>query len=384
VRFLKAHKIFDGKHFLPNDSVLVLDQQNLLKEITPEKRLETSKIELFEGIITPGFVNVHCHLELSHLKDMIPEHTGLPDFARNVIIKRNGFSEPQIQEAMQQADKDMWEKGIVAVGDISNNHESFKIKQSSKIFYHTFIELIGLNPDAAGSIMDKGIQLVEELKRFDLKGSLAPHAPYSTSTSLIEKIVAFDKERGQSLSIHNQESEEETKFFAGMKNGFEELYRFLNLNISWFKAPGISSLSSYLPTLKETKTILVHNTFTTADDIKQTQNKTVFWCFCPGANLYIENKLPDYHLFKDSSERICLGTDSLASNSTLDLVTEANHILKHSEAFSFENILKAMTYNSADALGIQHHYGQFVIGKNPGLNLISYENNQIKFIKKIV
>lgn len=385
MRFLQANKIFDGRQYLPEGSVLVIDSQNRLKEIVGATSLQNGKIESYEGIITPGFVNAHCHLELSHLKGKIQRNTGIPGFGKQIIMQRmSGISKEKIHEAAVLADEEMWKNGIVAVGDISNADDSFKTKQNSKIKYHTFIEILGLNPANEKMMFDLSFPFFKMLQSLGLLGSLAPHAPYSTSLQLIDRIAKFDKEHNLPLSIHNQETEEETNFFLGKENDFKGLYDFLKADISWFKAPGISSLKSYINTFNDQKTMLVHNTFSTKEDIEAAANKNCFFCFCPNANLYIENKLPDYNLFKEYQNSVCLGTDSLASNDGLDIIDEANVILKNSNAFSLETILQMMTYNNASALNLENEFGSLIPGKNSGLNLVKFENDQLKLTQKII
>jgi cytosine/adenosine deaminase-related metal-dependent hydrolase len=383
VRFLRADKIFDGLQFLPPGTVLVLDEGGRLVEMAAAENIEEDRVERLEGILAPGFVNSHCHLELSHLKGKIPLRTGLPEFARQIILSRNSVTEAEKSEHFYAADREMWQNGIVAVGDISNSAESFGTKAASSLFYHTFIELIGLDPFRADLVLEKGLELKDELTDLGLRGSLAPHAPYSTSRALIGAIAAHDEFNKLPFSIHNQESEEETKFFMGEPSSFEDLYRFLGLNISWFKAPGHSSLAEYAPALGAGPSLLVHNTVSTAADLKLLAAAPVSWCFCPSANLYIESRLPDFSLFRAVQNKICLGTDSLASNDALDLVKEANRILEASTAFSTETILRAMTSNGAEALGIAGNFGRLIPGKNAGLNLLAEQNSRLKFIKKI-
>ena len=383
VRFLKADKLFNGKEYLADDQVLVLDNQNSLKEIVSENTLDKNTIERLVGIITPGFINAHCHLELSHLKGMIPLHTGLPAFAKQVVATRNSLDKKEISSKMQEANLEMWNNGIVAVGDISNTEDSFQEKLNSKIYYHTFIELIGLNPVNSKTVFEKGLILLQKLRDRTLVGSLAPHAPYSTSKELIILIANFNHEINQSLTIHNQESEEESKFFNGEPNAFEDLYNSLGLDLSWYKAPGMSSVLYYLEVLSDKPSILVHNTFTTSAEIKAAENKNIYWCFCPGANTYIENRLPDFSIFANQKNKIVMGTDSLASNSRLDLIKEANLILQSTRSFSVQTMLQALTANGAAALGISNDYGNFIIGKNAGLNLVNSTGSKINFIKKI-
>lgn len=384
MRFITADKIFDGHSFLPEDSVLVLGERNAFSEIVSLKDIDNLKVERLEGIITPGFVNAHCHLELSHLKNKIPRHTGLPEFGKQVISLRNKFTVEEIAEAQHAADKEMWSKGIVAVGDISNGTDSFEQKSKSNIFYHTFLELIGLNPANSEPIFEHGKNLFQKLNDYQLKGSLAAHAPYSTSKELIKKIADFDAKNELSLSIHNQESEEETKFFNGEKSGFDELYKFLNLDVSWFQAPKTSSLKNYVEVLSDKSSILVHNTTTKIEDIETTRTKNISWCFCPCANLFIENKLPDLKLFKGLEHKICIGTDSLAGNIQLDVLEEINRILNVTDLFTPENLLQAITFNGAAALGVTRAFGKFIKGRNAGLNRVNFKNNQFKFVKKIV
>jgi len=383
MRFLKADKVFNGRELLPINTLLVTDENGKLKDFVQEQDIDSLKIERFEGTLTPGFVNAHCHLELSHLHNKIHQHTGLPSFAKQVIIQRNTVSKEEIAEHTKDANAKMWNKGIVAVGDISNNDESFLEKANSKIFYHTFIELIGLNPAGAEKIFDGGISLLQKLNTYNLKGSLSAHAAYSTSNKLIKKIADFDFAQDFSFSIHNQESDEETKMMVGEKSELEALFKFLNIDLSWFTAPGLSSLESYANVLSKNRSILVHNRVTIQNDLRRVLDKNVFWCFCPNANLYIENALPNFAIFKDQKHNICIGTDSLASNEQLDLVNEVNIILADNRVFTTQDLLRAITINGAEALGITDNYGQLQVGKNAGLNLVNIANSQIQFIKKI-
>jgi cytosine/adenosine deaminase-related metal-dependent hydrolase len=297
-----------------------------------------------------------------------------------VITQRNALHPEEAAEHMQAADLEMWNNGIVATGDISNGPASFRPKSESKLLYHTFVELLGLDPRNSGSILDGGIQLLELLTREGLSGSLAPHAPYSTSIELMKVISNFNAKSGAPISIHNQESMDEIKFLAGHKSGFDDLYKFLDLDISWFKPPGTSGLK-YFGDVVGKRALLVHNTFTQKADLVENAAE-IFWCLCPAANEYIEQRLPDFSVFKGNGN-ICIGTDSLAGNTKLDLVCEANFILGGTSAFTLDEILGAMTSNGARALGLDNHVGRLLPGKKSGLNLLEYKNKSLQFIRKL-
>ena len=383
MRIISANSIFTGINFLSQEMALVIDDFGLLKDIVKKTEIQGSEIEHYDGIIAPGFVNAHCHLELSHLFSQIYPKTGLIEFLKQVIAKRNNFNKKEQEDAAIEADFKMWESGIVAVGDISNIDTTFKTKANSKIYYHTFIELIGLNPFHSETIFEKGLSLLKELENYNLIGSLAAHAPFSSSKLLINKIANYNGLNNLAFSIHNQESEEETKFFAGRPSGINDLFDYLNIDINWFTPPKTSSLLSYLDVIPNKKSLLVHNTFCKEEDIIASKYKFINWCFCPGANLFIENTLPNCDLFLNHNQNWCIGTDSLASNQKLDMCFEASILLSKLPSISIESILKALTYNGAKALGIEDKFGKLIIGKNTGLNLIQHSDTQLNFIKKI-
>lgn len=382
MKFLSADKIFNGETFLPHGSVLCIEN-NSIENILEEGIIEKNRIQSLEGILLPGFINAHCHSELSHLKGRISKKTGLPGFGKEIISIRGSYSAGEIKEHLFYADECMTKEGIVACGDICNTSDSIKMKEASSIHYHSFIELLGLHPNRAPEMMKAGHILFELFENAGLKVSLAPHAPYSTSLQLIKQIAEFNLNKGLPSSIHNQESEEETKFFMGSSSGFHDLYRYLQADLSWFEAPKTDSLTYYLSSLLEQQTLLVHNTFSTEKNIISANKKNIFWCFCPNANLYIEDKLPDYSHFHPVKDKICLGTDSLASNDSLSVISEANVLLEKSD-FSEPDILKFMTVQGAKALQLPSYFGTLSKGKNAGINQIEIKNKKIRFIKQIL
>jgi len=383
MRFITASQIFDGKQFLQKDTAIVVDEKNSFVETVSYASVDAGKLEKYDGIITPGFVNAHCHLELSHLYNLISQKTGFVGFAMELMSKRFSFSQEMIGEAMLIAEAQMWDNGIVAVGDISNTADSFPYKDQSEMIYHTFVELIALNPGLAEKVMMGGKELQMKIKNHS--SSLAPHAPYSVSLELMREIAKAGKEN-LPLSIHNQESKAEKEFFETGTGRVLELYAHLNIDISYYKPSGKTSLQTYLPSLSSDRNlILVHNTFSNKADIEFARqlNKKLFWCLCPNANLYIENALPDVNLLRAQNCKIVMGTDSLASNHSLSVIDELNVLMREFDLMDTEEVLTWATSNGAEALEIQGRVGRFIKGKNAGLNLIRLENKQFSFERKL-
>jgi len=312
---------------------------------TGGKLKERERLEFYNGILVPGFVNAHCHLELSHLRNAIKPCGGLPDFISS-IGKLRKASHETIFDAAKFADEEMTENGIVAVGDISNNADTLNIKRDSHIRYHTFIEVFGLDDKRANEIFEAAQQTKQKYDNAKMSASLVPHAVYSLSQSLWENLYQLYKSSPpQVISMHHQESREEKG--SKIKNCFQEVSGCL----------------------------LVHNTFSTEDDLLKYPSKPerFYFVLCPGSNLFIQNQLPKLQLFTSQKlyRNTCLGTDSLASNTSLSILEEMKILQQYSPEIPLEMLLQWASLNGARALGFDSLLGSFETGKTPGVNLIT-------------
>lgn len=374
-RKIQATQLFTGKEILENN-VLVLDENGAVMSIIPASEAGDN-IERMDGILSPGFVNCHCHLELSHMRNAIEEGTGLMDFVGKIMRLRQ-FPESDILDAMTKADQEMYENGIVAVGDICNTFYTYSTKETSAIQYINFIELAGFLPHQAEERMANGLRLKEKYAEIG-PTTIVPHAPYSVSTALFEKINADSA--AKIISIHNEEATDENLFFMEKKGAFLELYKRMNADIDFFQPSGKSSIKTYLPHLnKPSSILLVHNTCTDQADIQYAENEArknqqnLYWTLCPNANWYIERRQPPVDLLRSENATICLGTDSFASNYQLSIWSEIQRIQQHFPHIALVEMLRWATMNGARALGLEHKLGSFEKGKKPGIVLITPEN----------
>lgn len=178
---LTASRIHNGYKWLPEGTIIETEDNGSIKAIHPKDSITGATH--YDGVLAPGFVNAHCHLELSHMKGVIPEHTGLITFLQNVMFKRNGFTDEQKNEARRQEFESMLNNGIVAVGDICNANDTLEQRASGKMHFHSFVEAIGFNEspqkqfDYAVSVEQNFAAQKEGGKL--LRQSIVPHAPYS-------------------------------------------------------------------------------------------------------------------------------------------------------------------------------------------------------------
>lgn len=379
-RYLKAKYIHIGNGTVLKDASLVVNQNGIIEEIGEKLSIPKEKVEHFEGILCPGFINTHCHLELSHLKGKVQEHTQLNGFIQELQSIRMA-DKNTIEAAFYAADKEMQNEGIVAVGDICNDPFTFKCKKESPIFYHSFIELFAYSPEKAQIVFNKGQHLLKQAVQMGISASIVPHAPYSVSQKLFKMIAEIDNNRP--LSVHNQETAAENELFQKASGKMAEMLLQFGNKKENLQASGKNSLPTYLSNLLNDKPLLlVHNTFTSKEDIEFAEDlhANLYWCFCPNANLYIENKLPDVPQFIASKVRITLGTDSLASNYQLSILEEMKSIQKAYPSIPTSTLIQWGTKSGAEFLGLKD-FGELKVNTNPGIVFINAIENG-KFSEK--
>lgn len=369
MRLLTADYIFNGEAFFQNALLILNDDGSVQDFILVPDESQLQAAEKFSGTLCPGFVNAHCHLELSHMLGKVNPGKGFAKFATELIPQRNYISPEQITEFCVIADAVMFANGIQAVGDISNFAHSFLAKIDSKIAYHTFVELLGINPIASQRVFDEGMKLKVLSPQ---SKSLSPHAPYSVSPELLRLIGREEEIAGSVMTIHNQESKAESEFTERGTGDVLEIFKMFGIDISWYKPSGKNSIHSTLPNLLGTfNLLLVHNTFSSAEDIQwaHSQHEHLYWCLCPNANLYIEKTLPDVMMMRKNNCRIVVGTDSLASNYTLSVLDELKVLHKNFPEIPVAELLTWATKNGAEALKM-NLLGGFERGKKPGVILL--------------
>ena len=366
----QATQLFNGTQIVEGaDQVLITKADGTVEGIVPLSEAG-SDIQQLEGILSPGFVNAHCHLELSHMKGMIPAKTGLQEFVKQIVALRQ--VEPEaIQEAIVTAEAEMIAGGIVAVGDISNTLDTLDQKAKHLLAYYSFVELYDLDPTRAHDKIIAGIEIQKQFQEHCVRASLVPHAPYSVTNRLWT--LLSEHFESHTISLHNQETPGENEFFETKTGPFLGMYERTKVALDFFEPTGKSSLQSILPVFKNAHHgILVHNSFTSAQDIQAVHAamKNSFWCLCPNANKYIEQTMPPIELLRSEKANIVIGTDSYASNWSLNILDELKTIHLHHPNIPLAEMLQWATINGARALQMDRHLGSFEKGKKPGVVLI--------------
>ena len=380
MRKISAHYIINpGQEPVRNGIIEVSDEGTILNLRPGDPEREEARVEFYNGVVVPGFVNVHTHLELCGLHKLIPQKTGISGFIDQVVSKRKSLQQnnPDIRRHMDV----MYLQGTQFAGDICNGSDTLEAKKSSRLQTHSFIELFGLNGTQAQDIWEKGLELRQQFLAAGQPASLTPHAPYSLSDPLWE-LFRQHKQWCEPVSIHHMESLEEEQLFASQSGPLAERLR-LTTSDSIIPRPATSStqwISQQLP--ESEKVLLIHNTFASFEEmqklIKQHPQKQFYFGLCPNANLYIENALPTTMIDQRKEFKLCIGTDSLASNHHLSILEELRTLSAAFPEVSLGEWIEMACLNGAKVFGLENRLGSFEPGKQPGVLLLEHLNlNQL-------
>ena len=355
-RKIASNWLWTPEGFLRRPLVTLDDGGRILDVRTCDAPDREPFTEFHAGLLTPSFVNAHCHLELSALRGRIPEGCGFAGFARAMGEVRGLADEEERRAAIAAADAEMTRGGIVAVGDIANGEAAFDVKSAGRIAYRTFAEFFGLRTMAADGL--------RPLLRHP-RTSLTPHSVYSVQDAPFRALCA---EGTAPLSIHFMESPAEAELFAG-RGPLHEWYARAGFACDFlhYGSPAERLVRS-IPA--ERPLILVHACCVGEEEVRRILahfTAPVYWCLCPRSNRYISRLEPPVALLRSLGARICLGTDSLASNHSLSLLDE----LRALGGVPLRESLRWATLGGAEALGLDDALGTVAPGKRPGLNLLT-------------
>ena len=334
--------------------------------------------EVPDGAIVPGFVNAHCHVELSYMKGLFRKGTGMAGFIDQINALRDTFSLEDKVRMLKEAMDAMWAQGVVAMADISNCDDSFAVKSAHPMYTRTFLEVFGADASACNAVMEDVRALQVKAAGYGLDAAPTPHSCYTMSPELVSASSVAGLESGY-LSFHSEESDEEEQM---MKTGSGPMWdnRVAN-GIPTPPVTGTTSLEYFLDRLRagglqepvQGHVLLVHECCLTAEGAAMARQRLAqpFLAVCPLSNLFIHNMLPPIPVMRSSGIPICVGTDSLSSNDQLNMVAELYTLQEAFPEVSLGELLQWACLNGARFLGKEAVLGSIEPGKKPGLVLVT-------------
>jgi cytosine/adenosine deaminase-related metal-dependent hydrolase len=325
--------------------------------------------DLGRGVLMPGLVNAHCHLELSHLAGRIGARDFVP-WVGELVAKRRETAPEEVRAKIADAIAGMVEAGTAAVGDISNDLDHLDLLAASPLRAVVFYELLAWDPSRAGEVFEGARGRVDGLPPGRPEVRLAAHAPHSVSPDLLRRL-------GVRLgALHLAESPAEAAYLRG---GGGEWGRFLaerGLGHVSFEGARMSpvayarSLGILHPGL-----LAAHCVQVDATDLALLKESGCAVVVCPRSNRRLGVGVAPVEALLEAGIRVCLGTDSLASAPTLDVWDDVLALRESVPGISPTTLLRMATSSGAEALGLRD-LGTLAPGKRAEFAFVPLESDE--------
>ena len=332
-----------------------------------------SETDFVRGAIVPGFVNTHCHLELSYLWKAFRKGTGMAGFIDQINAMRDNKSLEEKLRDIKHWMNVMWDRGVSAMADISNCSDTFAVKKTSPMYTRTFLEVFGTESQDCDSVMAAVRKLQADAESYGLDAAPTPHSCYTMSPELVTA-ASSDGLKSGFLSYHSEETEEEEDM---LKYGSGAMWN--NRKAAGMSVPPVTGKSSLLyfidrlekahPAPFDEHILLVHEVCMDQEGIDAVKSvmKHPFVALCPLSNIFIGNALPHVPLMRRNGLKITVGTDSLSSNDDLDMVRELHCLQTGFPEVELNELLVWACRNGAEFLSKESEYGRIAVGMKPGL-----------------
>lgn len=304
--------------------------------------------DLGDGVLLPGLVNAHTHLELSHLGHL--RTLGAKGFVTwiEAVVAARGTPPAVIRARASDAIAGLLASGTVAVGDVSNTLAHLDLLDACGLEASVFLEVLGWDPAQADEILAWADLRLTETEGRETRVRLAAHGPHSVSPRLVEGLRA----RGGPASVHLAESPAETRFLASGDGEWPGFLARRGLAGIRFAPPArspvryLDSLGVLAPGL-----LAVHCVQTTADDWDLLARRGVRVVLCPRSNRNLGLGLPPVTGLLAAGARLCLGTDSLGSAESLNVLDDAALLHRAFPDLDPAVLVAMATAAGAEALG---------------------------------
>jgi cytosine/adenosine deaminase-related metal-dependent hydrolase len=368
-------RIIHGDWLLPGDSPPIRDGAAVVDaegrvldvgtaaEIVP--RHAGASREQVRGIVFPGLINAHTHVELSGLRGQILGGRGFLDWVKSLIAVRAELAGEESSAPLEDAVAELDAAGTVAVGEVTNSLEALELLSRAGIGGAVFHEVFGTSRATLMTRLDG--MLRQERKFADFSYAPAAHTLYTTHPDGVRAVVAYAKEHGALTSLHIAEHASERR---ALELGDGPIPEWLSVQVSgsmdipwpmqspFAYADALGALGPHV--------LLVHLTDARPEELALVASREARVVLCPRSNLYIEGRLPPLLSMRNAGIEPALGTDSLASNASLDVLAEARAVADRFPSVPAVELLRMATYNGALALR-RPDLGRIAKGARPGL-----------------
>ncbi len=290
-------------------------------------RFPDSRIEDFgEAALLPGFVNAHSHLELTVMRGFLErEENDFLAWLRKLTVARLAMTAEDLLVSATCGAIEAARAGVTCLGDASSAAtQATKALQAVGLRGTVYQESFGPDPKLAAENVASLREQISELRTMEtelVRCGVSPHAPYSVSGPQLELISRLALDEQLPVMMHAAESQAEKLFMLKGQGAFAEVLRARG--IEW-QAPGISTIQ-YLKRhgVLEARPLFAHCINVDDSDLELIKQSGAGIAHCPKSNLKLGHGRAPFAEFIARGLSVGLGSDSVASNNTCDLLEEA-------------------------------------------------------------
>lgn len=359
-----------------HDGAVVMDDDGTVIAVGPAAKLRARYAGIswqeHGGILLPGLVNAHTHLELSHLQGQLPEGQGFVPWLDTLLRLRNEAKPDAINAAMENALEQLEASATVALGEVTNTLAAVPLLKTKSLKTRVFHEIYGLRKETAEVMFSAALEDYHAQKPWPthLTHTLAPHSLYGVEAAAVQRITKHAAANASLTSFHFAEHKAEREYLETPQGALREFFQTRGTPVEDMFCPSQSALQYALALgAIHSHTLLVHLTDLSNEEIAQLSTLRAPIVLCPRSNAYIESRLPDVPTLLRHGFKPALGTDSLASNHDLDVLQEAAFLKQHYPSIPSALVIAMATDWGAQALGFDN-LGSLEPGKKPGLWLL--------------
>jgi len=367
-----SEPIEDGAVFIDEGKIVDFGPSKAILKNYPGQKIREFK----GGILLPGFVNAHTHLELSLFEGKI-RLGNFENWLFELVTKIRTISEDQWRASCEKGVKQLIQSGTTTVGDIAATGFSIDALLNSGLRAKVYKEAISPSDDHLKDFFVIVDYLRKKISNSLVEIGISPHSPYTVSQKALEKLNAFARDAGLDFCMHVAESKAEEQYLKSGSGPIVDLFKSkfkLPLEIK----PPSSSPVAYLKNVGARHAVpLLNNRFTAIHAVQVSETDLTILkdagsrvVLCPVSNQNLAVGLPPVDLYQEAAFGFALGTDSLASNSSLDIVKEAAFTSDNFD-IGAKDLLKALTINGAKALGLGEKTGSIEAGKEADVIVIT-------------
>jgi cytosine/adenosine deaminase-related metal-dependent hydrolase len=376
MRAVHADAVVTGDAEVLRDAAAIVDDGGEVVDVGPAAevlpRHAGAVVERVRGVVMPGLVNAHTHLELSALRGHVPGGRGFVPWVEQMIGVRAELRPEEDVEAVARAVDELDAACTVAVGEVTNTLAAVRTLARRGFVGCVFHEVFGVEREPLEARVAALPRMVEEQvgdwPSADLVYAPAPHTLYTTHAHVVRRLVREARDRGVRVSLHVAEHAPERRFLEHGDGPVAEWYASrLRLRRDLLEWPSKSpvAFADELGALAP-HVLAVHLTDARPEELELVARRGAPVVACPRSNLHIETRLPPLLAMRTAGLHPALGTDSLASNASLDVLAEARALADRFPAVPAAELLRMATWEGARALG-RSDVGRVARGARPGL-----------------